>query len=306
MEQYLFFFVFWTCTNQINMRFSILIILICILFSCKKSSKTDSEAPVIAPPTTPIVTYGTSLKADGPGDTYELLNRVLGGTAYEVPDCIHSQRHISEIYDSDLKTNVFVFSAHVATDNDRCINFDRQRTEIKTYGVSAEKLKANLGESITYRWKFKLDAGFKPSPSFTHLHQIKAGDGDADDPIITLTARYGAANTDKLELIHIGSDGISSKISTVDLNPFKGFWVEVIAQMEFATKGAYKISIKRVSDGLTLMSYENSNIDLWRSSTSFCRPKWGIYRSLANVTYLRDEEIRFADFCIAEGSAICN
>jgi hypothetical protein len=42
---------------------------------------------------------------------------------------------------------------------------------------------------------------------------------------------------------------------------------------------------------------------MWRSGTTFCRPKWGIYRKL--VDGMRDEQVRFADFCIAEGSATC-
>jgi hypothetical protein len=56
---------------------------------------------------------------------------------------------------------------------------------------------------------------------------------------------------------------------------------------------------------MVLLSYSNNNIDLWRDAATFCRPKWGIYRSLNNVSYLRDEEVKFADFCIAEGSAVC-
>lgn len=43
----------------------------------------------------------TYLIADGhsPG-TYNLLNRVLGGTAYEVPDCIHPIQHITQQTDA--------------------------------------------------------------------------------------------------------------------------------------------------------------------------------------------------------------
>jgi hypothetical protein len=39
------------------------------------------------------------------------------------------------------------------------------------------------------------------------------------------------------------------------------------------------------------------------SPTTFCRPKWGIYRSLNDATYLRDEDVLFADFCVAKGSS---
>ncbi|HEY0612722.1 MAG TPA: DNRLRE domain-containing protein, partial [Chitinophaga sp.] len=59
------------------------------------------------------------------------------------------------------------------------------------------------------------------------------------------------------------------------------------------------------SDGATLLSYSNNNINMWRDGTTFCRPKWGIYRSLNSISELRDEQVRFADFCIAEGSAVC-
>jgi len=94
-------------------------------------------------------------------------------------------------------------------------------------------------------------------------------------------------------------------VKIVDLAPFKGTWVEAIEKVTYKTAGSYSISIKRIIDGAVLLEYSNSNIDLWRDGASFCRPKWGIYRSLNNVSYLRDEEVRFADFCIAEGNAIC-
>ncbi|WP_316841264.1 heparin lyase I family protein [Pedobacter gandavensis] len=265
--------------------------------SLQSTTKTKSDISIAA--------VGVTLNADGPGSTYSLLNSVLGGTAYEVPDCGHAQNHISEVFDSALNTNVFVFSAHVALDDDRCEASDRQRTEIKTYGPSPANLKATNGETVTYRWKFKIDAGFKASSSFTHLHQIKAGDGDAGSPLITITPRYGANNTDKMELIHINSSGTTTKVKIVNLAPFKGNWVDVVETIKFGSTGTYSITINKVSDGTSLMSYSNSNMDLWRSATTFCRPKWGIYRSLNNSSQLRDEEVRFANFCIAEGSATC-
>src|ERR1035438_1710698 len=46
----------------------------------------------------------------------------------------------------------------------------------------------------------KLSPGFQPSTRFTHLHQIKAYDGDAGAPVLTLTARKGSP--DMLQLIH--------------------------------------------------------------------------------------------------------
>jgi hypothetical protein len=44
---------------------------------------------------------------------------------------------------------------------------------------------------------------------------------------------------------------------------------------------------------------------LWRTGTTFSRPKWGIYRSLNSQSFLRDEQVRFDRFCIAKGSDVC-
>lgn len=227
------------------------------------------------------------------------------GTAGEVPDCSHSSfgRHITEVFDNQLNKNVFVFHIHNTPDNDRCTDADdRQRNEIKTFGPSPANLKGSLNETVTYRWKFKLDAGFIPTSGFCHIHQIKAGDGDDGAPIITLTPRAG--NPQKLQVIHsTGSGGTGGEITSVNLSSFKGVWVEVFEKVRYSTSGTYQVIIKRGSDGATLLSYTNNNINMWRSGTTFCRPKWGIYRKL--VSGMRNEQVRFADFCIAEGSATC-
>jgi hypothetical protein len=106
----------------------------------------------------------TVLEADGPGNTYELINSKFapGGDVVENPECIHPEfgRHIVEVWDVELNRYVFEFYSHVTPDNDRCINFDRQRIEIKTYDASPDYLKGTYGETITYKWKFKLPAGF--------------------------------------------------------------------------------------------------------------------------------------------------
>lgn len=237
------------------------------------------------------------LKANGGSeDAYQHIDQVLGGTAYEVPDCVHPVKHITEAYDAQLKEYVFVFHIHAAIDNDRCKNFDRQRNEIKTYGPSPRNLKGMNGDTYVYQWKFKLDSNFKAQPSFTHIHQIKAGDGDDGAPIITLTPRY----PDKIEIIHTGSSKATSKgkLTSADLSPFKGAWVQVTEKLKYDTHGTYDIEIKRISDGKVLLAYSATDIDLWRNGTSFCRPKWGIYRSLKTPTYIRDEDLKFADISI--------
>lgn len=244
------------------------------------------------------------LTADGPGNTYERINSVLapGYDVVENPECVHPAfgRHIAEVFDTDLNQYVFEFYAHVNEDNDRCINFDRQRIEIKTYDQSPDSLIGTTGEFITYKWRFKIPVGFKPSSSFTHIHQVKPVNGDDDQPLFTLTVRKGTPN--KLELIHVvsGTSG-STKVSIVNLPAFEGVWVEATEQVLVGLNGTYSMNIKRVSDGASLMSYTNTNINTIRADNSFIRPKWGIYRSLNTPADLRDESIRFSYFSIKEG-----
>jgi len=240
-----------------------------------------------------------TLKSDGLGNTYELINSVLapGSEAVENPECVHSLfgRHIAEVWDNDLKENVFEFYSHVTPDNDRCEKFDRQRVEIKTYESSPENLKGTLGETVTYKWKFKLPKGFQPSSSFTHLHQIKAVGGSQDLPIFTLTARKAKVN--QLIVIHNNENTVAS----ANLSEFEGAWVEITEKIKIGSNGTYSISIKKVKNGQELLSFKSDDILTIRPDNDFIRPKWGIYRSLKKAEDLRDEAVRFNDFSIKEG-----
>jgi hypothetical protein len=156
--------------------------------------------------------------------------------APETPDCSHLSfgPHLTQTPDSALGCYVFVFNIHVVPDNDRCSLTDRQRLEIKSEGHSnptpyQDYIVGHLGDTVTFRWRFMLPAGFQPSNSFTHDHQIKAFDGDSGAPIITLTPRYGTPDT--LQLLFINSTLASPPNQTftlaqVPLAPFIGQWVE--------------------------------------------------------------------------------
>jgi len=249
----------------------------------------------------------TVLEANGPGNTYELINSVLapnGGDVVENPECVHPEfgRHIAEVWDAVLNQYVFEFYIHVTPDNDRCINFDRQRVEIKTYDASPANLKGVTGETVVYKWRFKVPTGFQPSSNFTHIHQVKAVDGDDADPLFVLTARKGTPN--KLELNYYENSNLSSvKFTSVNLSLFENTWVEATERIKVdKTNGTYSITIKKVSDGTTVLSYSNSKLLTIRSDNSFIRPKWGIYRSLLTSQDLRDETLRFASISINEES----
>ncbi len=252
-----------------------------------------------------------TLIADGQTDTYALINAALapGHDAIEAADCLHPDfgPHITQAFDSVLGKYSFVFHLHAAIDGDSCERIDRQRNEIKTYGPSPDYVKGTLNHKSTYRWRFKLDSGFQPSPNFTHIHQLKAGDGsNAGSPIITLTPRAGSP--DRLELIHVNDAGTSTKAAVADLADFKGEWVEAYETVTYSTHGQYSIELRRLRDGLVLLSFTSNDLDLWRTGsppTTFVRPKWGIYRSLNTQSALRDEQVRFDRFCIAKDSDDC-
>ncbi len=263
------------------------------------------EIEIPAPlPETPTVLSEIKLESDEPGNTYELINSVLapGYDVIEAPDCSHQDfgRHIDEVFDTELNKNVFRFFIHKSPDTDRCINFDRQRNEIKIYDKSPDELKGVKNEKVVYSWKFKIAAGFKPSSNFTHLHQLKAVGGSEDSmPLITLTARKGSP--DKLELRYAETTS-QVTLKEVDLTLFKGHWVEVTETVVYGEKeiGTYEISIVAISSAKEILSYSNKNIRTWKTEASFIRPKWGIYRSLIDADSLSDEQVLFADFKIIE------
>ncbi len=246
------------------------------------------------------------LDADGPGNTYSLITSVLapGYNPIEVPDCNHSSfgEHIDEVFDATLNTNVFRFYIHVTPDNDRCINIDRQRNEIKTYNQSPDNLLGVVGEKVIYKWKFKLPSGFQTSSSFTHLHQLKSVGGPLESmPMYTLTARK--ANPDRLELRYAQTD-TQITLAQTDLAPLLDTWLQVTETIVYGLSGSYDIEIKRVTDNALLFSYANTNSINWRQDADFVRPKWGIYRSLNNAQDLRDESVLFANFSIQEVDAL--
>jgi hypothetical protein len=247
-----------------------------------------------------------TLSADGAGDTYELINSVFAPNydVVEVPDCNHESfgRHIDEIFDTELNKNVFRFFIHTENDNDRCKTFDRQRNEIKTYDKSPDNLKAIEGENVIYRWKMKIDKDFQASSSFTHLHQLKSVGGDyASIPMYTLTARKGTP--DKLELRQTNTND-QETLKKVDLSLLKGHWVEITVKIAFGTVGMYSLKIERMDTKSIVFEYENSSIGNWQNGADFVRPKWGIYRSLNDVSSLRDEAVLFADFSVEEVSSL--
>jgi hypothetical protein len=253
--------------------------------------------------------------ADGQTDTYTLIDSILAlpnASVIEQPDCLHLGfgPHITQELDAALNKPVFVFHMHRDIDgdgaaNNGCQRIDRQRLEIKTYANSPDYLKAFLGDTVTYRWRFKLDAGFQVSPSFTHVHQIKSVGGTDDPPVVTLSpVLVSGAQVFELRFDDIG-DNAPTRLQRLPLAPFKGEWLEVRERITYTEPtGPFFIEIRRVSDGAVLMTH-SADLITWRpGGTTFVRPKWGIYRNIAanNIPLLRDEQVKFDGFCLAKGS----
>lgn len=242
---------------------------------------------------------GKTMNADGRTDTYKLIESF--GYGVEVPDCGHPVKHITQVYDRELQKQVFAFTLHATLDDDRCGATDRQRTEIKTFGPSPESMKGYQGKTHLYKWKFKLDKDFQPSPNFCHIHQVKADAGpNAGAPIITLTPRITGKGKEVMQYHVVTAKNVPTILTEVDLAQFKGIWVEATEKILHDRPGTVEIEIRRVSDGKILLKAKSKNVDLWRDGARFNRPKYGIYRSLKEPSYLRDETILYSDIEFTE------
>lgn len=293
-------------------------LVISILILCATLCGTQAWA-MVAPGTDDI----GILVADGnTAGTYDLIK--AQGYDLEPPDESGSHatnpfQHIQQQWDNTLGKYVFSFYIHAAIDDDRGLAnvTDRQRNEIKTGPHSPASLIAQEGETLLMKWKFKLPSGLLTTSKFSHIHQLKgmdnaAGNADVSLPVITLTCYTISGSGRKvLRLLHNDRTDLtttsSKKLKEVEQTDFLGEWVEVVERVKFGANGTYAITITRMRDNKSLLSYSNDNIDMWRTGSSGLRPKWGIYRSVGVDgewrSVLRDEIFLFADFSIEKVEA---
>lgn len=246
----------------------------------------------------------TTLHADSSlaGKKYNELNsyaRVSGFDYTEHPHCSggyggHAEGvHFAVEKDAFLNKYVFRFDIHIdpVIDGDRCSagTVDRQRNELKsaTNNTAWAKVQGNWDEWQILEWKFKVPAGFQPTSSFCHIHQLKAQDGPNNgSPIITITPRANSNGSNKrMQIIHSVDGAKTGKGTVVDNIPLADFeneWVSVREEIHYAHKGYYSCKIVRVRDGKVLIDFQDTDIDMWRMGSSYMRSKFGIYRSLGS------------------------
>lgn len=232
------------------------------------------------------------------------------GYNYEVPDKVHNTAHIEMVSDDVLGKQVYKFKIHAQKDNDPATTKkDRQRCEAKTDANSPAKYRGKSGETMTFKWKFKLMSDMKTTSKFCHVHQLKgldnsSGTADVSMPLITFTAVTVSGNQKFQVKYHNRNNNSTTNWVSTDLSKFKGKWVTVTETCKFGGNGTYKLTIKDYKSGSTLVSISKSGVDMWRTGTAGMRPKWGIYRSIGDNGSLRgslkDEYPRFADFSIAK------
>ena len=247
--------------------------------------------------------------------TYGTIERALGTGSIEAPsDYVSDPRrpHIISMPNDALVGPYFSFLANEPNDVNLDLvpitkGGDRSRTEIKisaNSGGSHDIFKAHEGDSFVYTWRFRISPNMKFSPSFTHLHQIKAHGGNfAAPPLITFTP----LSSGQMEIRYVGNGKADSatytKINSVTLAGLLGQWLDVREEITFSnSNGRYRLSVTD-QQGQKIINFDQSGLELWREGASHMTPKWGIYRRHhAALNQNTDDFVDFANFGITRGA----
>lgn len=318
--------------------FFLIALVVTAVSACGSSSQSNSPSqPVVVPDSqgggeTPTEEHEdftleseVMLSATGAAsasETYASIESVFGEGSIEAPDLFTgdhtSTPHILEETDSVVGPH-FVFLAHRDDDFNKGVQSDRQRNEIKTYDKSDNEVLGFEGETMQFEWYFYVASEMSLTSKFSHFFQLKArndsednSNGNDDQPVITLSAVEKDSSGKELQVRHsVGFNSDGSRTSDVYLvranwSDIADEWVKVFVQATFAEEGHFIMQITRIRDDATIIDINKTNIDMWRgvSDEDFIRPKWGIYRSTAEVDKLRQQEerVKFADFVIRKGT----
>lgn len=250
----------------------------------------------------------------GHTDTYSRMEALLGAGGIESPsDTVYTpaRPHIEERSGDVSVGPHFAFLSIEPTDVNQDMvpidkGGDRSRTEIKLSPAKGahEPFKGHEGDTFVYTWRFKIPHEMKFSPSFTHIHQIKASGGDyAAPPLITFTPLANGT----MEIRHVADQRRDSAVVTVlataPLEPLVGQWVDAYEEVKYSnTEGFYKLRLSDTS-GKLLLSIDKSGLQMWRTGAAQIHPKWGIYRKHhAALNQHSDDFLYFANFGITRGS----
>ena len=232
-----------------------------------------------------------------------MIKNFAGPNPIEAPDLYEVNHpglpHIFEATDQEVGDHfVFVIHRDEDRDRDRLDITDRQRNEIKTYDKSEDAVKAYEDEIMIYRWKFKIESGISLTTRFSHFFQLKAVGGDDSMPIITLTGNVQSGEHG-FEVRHSPLSS-TTDLARTDRDSVEGRWLTAYVRATFSEEGDFRMIIVDEAAKEVVFDISEQGLDMWRGTAGdhFVRPKWGIYRSLAEKEDLRiDEEVvRFANF----------
>ena len=258
-------------------------------------------------------TGGTVCVNPVPGqDVYSHIEKLLGAGAVESPsdDAYAPARpHILPMPDDGIVGPHYAVIAIEPTDVnlDRVpysAGGDRSRTEIKLAPSRGghDVFKAREGDTFTYTWRFRIAADMRFSPSFTHLHQIKAYGGPyAEPPLITFTALANG----RMEVRHVADRLKESKHTVLGAMPLagnQGRWLVASETIVYAsTQGSYRLSIRDMQ-GAELLAIDQGGLQTWRSGAEHMRPKWGIYRKHnPDLNQQRADTLYLSNVCLTRG-----
>lgn len=251
----------------------------------------------------------------GGAETYPHIESIFGKGAVEAPsDTAYkpNRPHVLEMTDDKLSGAYFAVIAIEPTDVNLDLKTaaegsDRSRTEIKIAPAkpgSHAAFQAHEGDTFTYAWRFRIAPEMKFSPSFTHIHQIKAyGGAFSDPPLITFTPLSNGT----MEVRHVGDArrdaSLSSNLGVVPLIDVQGKWIAVREEITFSNSaGRYRL-VLHDANGKALLEIDKSDLQMWRTGADHMRPKWGIYRKHhAALNQNVADTIDFANFGITRGT----
>ncbi|MBI1770957.1 MAG: heparin lyase I family protein [Burkholderiales bacterium] len=257
-------------------------------------------------------------KADT-SELYQFIENSLGKGAVESPsDLVYTPRwpHISLHGDADVPAYLAVLAREPGDVNldgrSSAEGGDRSRTEIKIApgkNGAHTAFHAHEGDNFIYAWRFKIDAAMKFSPSFSHLHQIKAYGGSyAEPPLITFTALSNDNSDGTLEIRHVADrkneSGEYQILGRLPLSQVRGRWITVVEQIRFSNSdGRYQVSLH--DQDKALLQVDTQHLQLWRTGAEHMRPKWGIYRKHhAMLNQDKDDYVYFANIGITRGDVM--
>jgi chitin-binding protein len=208
-----------------------------------------------------------------------------GETAFEfleMPDrnMVHpGVPHLSVVADHDA----YRFDSHYdppgMVDFDRAvftgpIRNDRLRGEVRGMVGPSGQLDLLNGQTWRISWSLFIPSSLKGTSRFTHIMQMKFVDtkgGVSGSPVVTLTLRP----QDRIELLLWLGGG---SVATADLSALHDRWLTSDLTIKIAPSGSVHWVF---SDGSKTIVDKQQNGVTWPAEAARLRPKWGIYRGIA-------------------------